>query len=394
MTALLQGIRVLDFGRYIAGPYCAALLAEYGAEVIRIEKRQGSEDRFVAPIASGGEGSLFLQMNRNKLSLTVDPMAAEGREVIRKLVLTADVVIANLPDQSLAAMGLDYASLSALKPELIVTTMSAYGSEGPMARNVGFDGVGQAMSGAVFMTGEPDQPYRAQVNWVDFGTALHCAFGTMAALMERRASGKGQHVKGSLLGTALTFTNSYLIEQAVIKKDRVPTGNRGQAAAPVNLYRTADGWLLCQVVGQPLFDRVAKLLNQPAWLTDPRFADDLARGENCEAIDEGMRAWCSARSTQEAVALLGEAKIPSGPVLNAQAALDHPQVRALGLLQPLDYPGLPVAAPVGSVPLSMSLTKGGIRHRAPLLGEHNDPLLASLGYTPDAIAGLRERSVI
>ena len=161
MTQLLQGIRVLDFGRYIAGPYCAALLAEYGAEVIRIEKRQGSEDRFVAPIASGGEGSLFLQMNRNKLSLTVDPMAAEGREVIRKLVLTADVVIANLPDQSLAAMGLDYASLSAIKPELVVTTMSAYGSEGPMARNVGFDGVGQAMSGAVFMTGEPDQPYRA-----------------------------------------------------------------------------------------------------------------------------------------------------------------------------------------------------------------------------------------
>lgn len=394
MSALLGGIRVLDFGRYIAGPYCAALLAEYGAEVIRIEKRDGSEDRFVAPIGSGGEGSLFLQMNRNKLSLTVDPMATEGREIVRKLVGTADVVVANLPDQSLAAMGLDYATLSAVKPDIIVTTSSAYGSTGPMARNVGFDGVGQAMSGAVFMTGEPDQPYRAQVNWVDFGTALHCAFGTMAALMERRASGKGQHVQGSLLGTALTFMNSYLIEQAVIGKDRVPTGNRGQAAAPVNIYRTTDGWLLCQVVGQPLYERWARLMGEPEWLTDARYANDLARGENCEAIDERMREWCAGRGTDEAIAILGEAKIPSGPVLNAQAALDHPQVQALGLFGHVDYPGLPRPAPVGRVPLSMSKTQSTLHQRAPLLGEHTDRILGSLGYSPESIAGLRSRGIV
>jgi len=181
MTPVLQGIRVLDFGRYIAGPYCATLLAEYGAEVIRIEKREGSEDRFVAPVGEGGEGALFLQMNRNKLSLTVDPMCDEGREVVRRLVRTADVVVANLPHQSLVAMGLDDATLRAIKPDLILTTSSAFGSAGPMAKYVGFDGVGQAMSGAVYMTGEPGQPYRAAVNWVDFGTALHCAFGTLAA---------------------------------------------------------------------------------------------------------------------------------------------------------------------------------------------------------------------
>ena len=385
---------MLDFGRYIAGPYCAALLAEYGAQVIRIEKREGSEDRFVAPIGAGGEGSLFLQMNRNKLSLTVDPMTDEGREIVRRLVRTADVAVANLPDPSLVAMGLDYATLSALKPDIIVTTSSAFGSTGPMAQNVGFDGVGQAMSGAVFMTGEPDQPYRAQVNWVDFGTALHCAFGTMAALMERSRSGKGQHVKGSLLGTALTFMNSFLIEQAVIRKDRVPTGNRGQAAAPVNIYRTRDGWLLCQVVGQPLYERWARLMGEPEWLGDPRFANDLSRGENSQTIDERMGRWCAGRSTDEAVAILGAAKIPCGPVLNAQAALDHPQVHAMDLFESLDYPGLPAAAPVGRVPLSMSLTQGGIRHRAPLLGEHTDRILAELGYEPAAIAGMRERGVV
>jgi len=394
MSALLEGIRVLDFGRYIAGPYCAALLAEYGAEVIRIEKREGSEDRFVAPIAAGGEGSLFLQMNRNKLSLTVNPMADEGREIVRRLVRTADVVVANLPGRTLAAMGLDYATLSALKPDIIATTSSAFGSEGPMANYVGFDGVGQAMSGAVFMTGEPGQPYRAQVNWVDFGTALHCAFGTMAALMERSRSGRGQQVTASLLGTALSFTNSLLVEQAVIRRNRVPTGNRGQAAAPVNIYRTQDGWLLCQVVGRPLYERWARLMGEPEWLNDQRFESDLSRGEHCEAIDERMGRWCEERSTNEAVKILGSAGIPCGPVLNAQAALEHAQVKAMNLMVPVDYPGLPEPAPVARVPLAMSLTEGGIRHRAPLLGEHTDRILAELGYDPGAIEGLRQRGIV
>lgn len=394
MTGPLHGVRVLDFGRYIAGPYCAALLAEYGAEVIRVEKREGSEDRFVAPVGAGGDGALFLQMNRNKRSLTVDPTHDEGREVVRRLVRTADVVVANLPPQSLLAMGLDDATLRAIKPELIVTTSSAFGSGGPMASYVGFDGVGQAMSGAVHMTGEPGQPYRAMVNWVDFGTALHCAFGTLAALMERARSGRGQHVNGSLLGTALTFTNAMLIEQAVIGADREPTGNRAQTAAPVDIYRTTDGWLLCQVVGQPLFERWARLMGEPGWLDDPRFASDLSRGEHGELIGERMRRWCVTRSTDEAVQTLGAAKIPCGPVLSAQQALDHPQVQALGLLQPLDFPGLPRPAPVARVPLSLSVSEGGIRHRAPTLGEHTDAILAELGYGEADIAGLHARQVV
>src|SRR6478736_5905301 len=238
MGGVLEGVRVLDFGRYIAGPYCATLLAEFGAEVIRVEKRDGSEDRFVAPVGEGGEGALFLQVNRNKKCITLDPMKPEGQEVMRRLVATAD------------------------------------GGPGPWSDRVGFDGVGQVMSGAVYMTGKGDPPYRAAVNWVDFGTPLHCAFGTLAALIERGKSGRGQIVEGALLATALSFTNATLIEQAVIKVNRVPTGNLGQTAAPSDIYRTRDGWMLCQVTGHPLFIRWARLMGEEdQWLGDPRFAD-------------------------------------------------------------------------------------------------------------------------
>jgi crotonobetainyl-CoA:carnitine CoA-transferase CaiB-like acyl-CoA transferase len=394
MGLLLEGIRVLDFGRFIAGPYCATLLAEYGAQVIRIEKREGSEDRFQTPVSAGRDGALFLQMNRNKRSLTLDPMRPEGREVVERLVRGADVVVANLPAQTLKAMGLDYESLRAIKPDIILTTTNAFGQGGPMSRNVGFDGVGQAMSGAVYMTGEPDQPYRAQAAWVDFGTALHAAFGTLVALMERQRSGRGQQVTGSLLGTAITVTNAMLIEQSLARPDRVPTGNRGQLAAPVDIFRTRDGWLLCQVVGQPLFERWARLMGEPHWLEDPRFATDESRGEHGELISERMRRWCADYTTDEAVKILGDARIPCGPVLRPQQTLDHPQVAALGLLTPVDYPGLPAPAPVARVPLSLNVTEGGIRHRAPTLGEHTDAILAEHGYTAEQIGALRAAGVV
>jgi len=394
MAGVLEGVRVLDFGRYIAGPYCAALLAEHGAEVIRIEKREGSEDRFQAPVASTGEGALFLQMNRNKLGMTLDPMRAEGQEVVRRLVARADVVIANLPPQTLVAMKLDYASLTAVKPDIILTTVSAYGRGGPYSDRVGFDGIGQVMSGAVYMTGEEDQPYRAQVPWVDFGTALHCAFGTMAALMARQASGKGQWVEGALLATAVTLGNALLIEQAVIAPNRVPTGNRGQTSGPVDIFRTKDGWILVQVVGNPLFARWARLMGEEHWLNDPRFKDDISRGDNGALISERMRRWAAAYNNAEALDLLAKAKIPAGPVLKPQATLEDPHINAVGFFQPTEFPGAPRPAPIAKVPVWLSETPGSIRRRAPLLGEHTDQILAELGYDKAAIATLRDKGVI
>ena len=391
---ILNGIRVLDFGRYIAGPYCAALLADHGADVIRIEKRRGSEDRYTAPVSPDGTGALYLQMNRNKRSMTFDPRHERAGELMHRLVSNADIVVANLPARTLASMNLDYRSLSAINPKIILVTASAYGDQGPWAERVGFDGVGQAMSGSVHMTGESDQPYRAQVPYVDFGTALHCAFSAVLALMAREKTGRGQVVSGTLLGTALTFTNAMLIEQAALQINRQPTGNRGQTAAPVDLFRTTDGWILCQVVGDPLFERWARLMGEDHWLSDPRFKTDEARGIHAEAISERMQRWAEKHTSEQALTLLGEAHIPCGPVLQQQQALDHPASQALGLFQPIACKGIETDVPVARSPARLSETDVLPMRAAPALGEHTDQILGDLGYDENQINKLREQRVI
>ncbi len=404
MHQVLAGVRVLDFGRYIAGPFCAALLGDLGADVIRIEKVRGSEDRFIAPVTPTGEGGMFLQMNRNKRSMTLNPMKPDGREIVRKLVATADVVVANLPPATLEAMGLDLESLREVKEDIILTTVSAYGRGGPYSDRVGFDGIGQVMSGIAYMTGDPDRPRRAAAPFVDFGTALSCAYGTLAALMARQQTGKGQMVEGALLKTALMMGNSNLIEQAVIQRDRQPTGNRGQTSAPSDLYRTADGWVLCSVIGEPLFKRWVELMGadngagtaseEIDWLNDPRFADDLARGENAGPIGERMNAWCGSRSTAEAVDALNAAMIPSAPAYSMQQTLDDPHIAEVESFVDLNYPGMARPAPVARPSVRLTETPATIRHRAPTLGEHTDELLGDLGYSSDEIAAFRAERVV
>lgn len=394
MSSLLSDVRVLDFGRYIAGPYCATLLGDLGADVIRIEKVNGSEDRFVSPVGADGDGALLMQLGRNKRGMTLDPMKPEGREIVRRLAATADVVVANLPADTLTAMGLDYDSLRAVRPDIILTMISAFGSTGPYARRVGFDGLGQAMSGSMHLTGAPDQPVKAYAPFVDFGTAGLAAFGTMAALLERRRSGKGQIVESSLFSTALNMMNATAIEQAVLRRDRTATLNRSQTSGPGDTFRTRDGWVLVHTVGAPLFRRWAELMGEESWLEDPRFKDDISRGDNGAIISERLARWCAERTTREVLDAMEEARLPAGPVLSPQQALDDPHVAARGLLQPVDYPGLPAPAPLMRTPVELSETPGAIRRRAPTLGEHTDEIMESLGYSPDAVAALRARRVV
>jgi crotonobetainyl-CoA:carnitine CoA-transferase CaiB-like acyl-CoA transferase len=391
---VLSGVRVLDFGRYIAGPYCAALLADLGADVIRIERAGGGEDRWVAPVAEDGAGAMYLVMNRNKRAMTLDPACPEGREIVRKLVATADVVVANLPPEVLRSLALDLESLRRVKPDIILTTVTAFGAGGPWSARHGFDGIGQVMAGSAYLTGTPEQPLRAAVPWVDCGTASLAAFGTLAALMARGQTGRGQKVEGALLRTAVAFNNPTLVEQQVVRVDRVATVNRGQTSAPNDVFRTKDGWVVAMAIGEPMFRRWAKLMGEDHWLSDPRFKDDLARGDHGEIISKRMSEWTAERTTKETLAELEAARIPAGPLYSPQQALEDAHIRAAGLLSDTEYPGLPRKAPLAPTPVDLSETPGRFRHRAPTLGEHTDQILGELGYGKERIAELRARKVI
>jgi crotonobetainyl-CoA:carnitine CoA-transferase CaiB-like acyl-CoA transferase len=382
----LSGIRVLDFGRYIAGPYCAALLGDYGAEVIRVERIGGNEDRFIVPVAGDGSGAAFLQLNRNKQSLALALGSPGGREIVRRLVATADIVVANMPADALGKAGLDLASLAAIRPDIILVTASAFGDAGPMAHSVGFDAVAQAMSGVVALTGTADQPYRAQVNYVDFATALHGAFGAMVALRERDRTGRGQQVSGSLLGSASAMANVLSIDHALTGTERRPLGNRSFGSSPTDLFRTRDGWIMTQVVGNPIFVRWARLVGAPELIDDPRFADDIKRGDNGAALSAVMAAWCATRTTQEAMAALGAARVPAGEMLAPSQVMAHPQVQAMGYVEQVTYPGTPGPAPIVGAPITLSDAPREPMRRAPLVGEHSAAILAGLGYDAGEIA--------
>jgi crotonobetainyl-CoA:carnitine CoA-transferase CaiB-like acyl-CoA transferase len=396
LSGVLEGVRVLDFGRYIAGPFCAALLADLGAEVIRIERIGGGEDRFYIPVGldETGGGAMFLAMNRNKRGMTLDPASPRGREIVRKLVATADVVIANLPPSVLRSLSLDLDSLRAVKPDIVLTTVTGFGAGGPLSHKHGFDGIGQAMSGALYLSGTPDQPIMAKVPWVDFGTACLSAFGTLAALMERGKTGRGQKVEGALLRTAIAFTNSALIEQALTRVDRTAIKNRSFNGAPGDVFRTKDGWIIVSVIGQPMFRRWCRMIGEEHWLADARFSDDQARADHGEIISARMSEWCAERNCDKALAELERANIVAGRVYSPQQALDDAHVRAARLLEERDYPGLAGRVPLAPTPIDLSETPGTYRRPAPRLGEHTDEILASLGYEADEIAALRAEGVV
>ncbi len=393
--AVLSGIRVLDFGRYVAGPYCATLLGYLGADVIRIERRGGGEDRFIAPVTAAGEGAVLFQTGCNKRSLTLELGTPQAREIVQRLVATADVVVANLPPAALTSLGLDYNSLKSVKPDIILATQTAFGDSGPYRDRGGFDGIGQAMSGAMYISGVPGAPVKAAAPYVDYSTAVLAAFGTLAALLHRERTGEGQEVKTALLGTALAVFNSHLIEQGVTGINRVGSGNRVQTSAPSDVFATQDGHLLTHVVGNGLFRRWARLMgDEERWTSDPLYATDQSRADHSAKILERMRAWCAERTTAEALASLERAGIPAGPVYTPQQALDDPQVAAMGFLTAVSgYPGLVRPAPIADLPVKLSATPGGIRTPPPQAGEHSQEILASLGYTPQEIAAFHASGV-
>ncbi len=392
--AVLEGIRILDFGRYIAGPFCAALLADYGADVIRIDKLGGSEDRLIVPVTENGEGAQFLQVNRNKRSITLDIECAEGREVVRRMVKEADVVIANMPPRTLQSLGLDYASLSAIKPDIILTASTAFGTHPAVRDRVGFDGVAQAVTGLVHMGGTPEQPVKAMVPVVDFATGLSCALGTMMALMERKNSGRGQEVSASLLQTGLNFCSGAIIEESLLKLDRKATLNRAPQYAPSDIFRVRDGWIIAQVLGTGMFKRWTRLVGKPELFEDPRFSDDLKRGEYGELLGGMMSEWCADLTRAEALSRLEAVRIPAAPVQSPREVLADEDIRASNAFAWMPYPGAKGDVPIAAPPFNLSLTPAVLDRRPPTAGEHNFEVYREFGYSDAQIEDMKARGII
>lgn len=392
MNGILNGIRVLDFGRWIAGPYCAHILASFGADVTRVERPKGEDDRFLMPVTAHGEGAQFLQCNGGKRCLSLAMTSPEGREVMRRMIAQADVVVANYSPNALKYFGLDYDTLKAIKPDIILATATAFGTEGPMAERIGFDGVGQAVSGAIYLTGEPGKPTRAATAPIDFSTSLSLAYGTLAAIIGKMRTGEGAHVEASLVGTSLNITNQILMEEATGFRHREPTGNRSPMSSPSDIFKASDGWFIMQVIGQKVFERWSQLIGREDLLEDPRFANDDARGENGAELSAIMQAWCEGRTRDECVQILSEANIGCGPVLSPGEVTDDTLALRSTFMQEVPFPD---SNPVPIVPPPAKLSRGSVDlSRPPLLGEHSEEVLAEYGFSADEIAGFKQMGTI
>jgi crotonobetainyl-CoA:carnitine CoA-transferase CaiB-like acyl-CoA transferase len=394
VTAPLEGVRVLDFGKHVAGPWCAALLADLGADVVRVERPGGGDDRFVSPVADDGSGAMYLVCNRGKRAITLRAHDRAARPVVEALIRWTDVIVANLPQPTREAMGIDWPQVQRINPRAVLTTATCFGEGGPYSGRLGFDGVAQSMSGAVALSGEPGHPTRCYAPYVDFGTGSYLALGTMTALLVRERTGRGQHVEGSLLSTGLVNTNRETVERQVRSIDRQPMGNRGQIAAPYDVFATKDGSVFCSVIGNRQFARWCQMVDRPDLADDPRLSSDAARAVHGDELCDIMSVWCRTRANDDVIAELVRFDLAVGPVYRPQDVLDDPHVKAIGQLVELGYPGTPAAAPIADFPLTLSETPGGAQRRAPTLGEHTDDVLAEVGLSIEQIDELRAADVL
>ncbi len=380
----LTGVRVIDAGQFIAGPVCGALLADLGADVIRIERPRGNADRYVTPLdrSMPDVGAMFAFANRNKRSLAVDFAAGEGRDIFERLVRASDVVVANMPQRSLEKLRLDRPALRKVNPRIILSNITAYGNEGPWGPRPGFDGMAQAMSGAMYLSGDGDEPRKSYVHFVDYYAGALAAVGVLASLVQRSSTGTGKSVDTSLLASSMMMMNSVLAEEAVLRTNRVGTGNRAQTGGPADVFETRDGKIIIQVLGNPKFAVFCKLIGHESLASDPRFATDNLRGENSVLLNRYVQDWCADKTSAECVDRLNEAGLCAAPVLSPSQALEHPQVREHSSRHDIAYEEAGIEVPV-FLPISADGERLPPSRPAPRLGQDTRAIMAELGYSSD-----------
>ena len=412
----LDHLKVLDLSRVLAGPYCAQMLADLGADVIKVERPGDGDDtrKWGPPFMPDADGNptphatYFHCTNRNKRAITVDIAKPEGQAIIKQMAAQSDIVVENFKVGGLAHYGLDYASLSALNPRLIYCSVTGFGQTGPYAPRAGYDLMIQAMSGMMSITGNADGvpgggPMRVGVAITDLCTGMFACSAILAALEVRHRTGKGQHIDMALLDVGMAL----LANQAIgyLNTGAVPQrqGNTHPSLAPYQDFNTQDGKMLLAIGNNGQFSRFAQAAGQPQWATDPRFATTAARNLNRAELIPAMDAVTRTQTTAYWIKLLEDKAVPCGPINTLSESFDDAQVKARGLEIKQEFSNvlheeyaINKVATVKTIasPLRLADTPPVLRRAPPALGEHTDEVLAELGFDAARIAGLRESGVV
>jgi crotonobetainyl-CoA:carnitine CoA-transferase CaiB-like acyl-CoA transferase len=388
----LDGIRVIDLSRVIAGPWCGALLGDLGADVIKVEDVGPGDESRTWPPHKDGEAAAYLLFNRNKRGIALDLKTPEAVEVVKRLVKTADVVIENFRTGTMESFGLGYDVLSQINPRLIYCSVSAFGRTGPRKDSPGYEALMQAFSGIMSITGEPGgQPVRAGVSFLDLTTGILCALGVSNAIIQRQKTGLGQRVDGSLLETAVSLlafhAEGYLLTGALPRA----LGSGHPSLSPYRNFKCRDGqWIFIAAANDRFWQKLAKALDLDDLAADPRFEKNQGRVANRVELEGLLEQTIGTLDREPLLKRLEEADVPATPVNTVDQVMNDPQTAERGIVQRAMHPKLG-EIPVVGTPLHFSRMSPGVRRAAPLRGEHTDTVLTDLGYSPAEIQTLRAK---
>jgi crotonobetainyl-CoA:carnitine CoA-transferase CaiB-like acyl-CoA transferase len=373
------------------------LLADLGAEVIRIEKPGGTEDRTMGLLTPSGASYSFANQNRNKKGITLNYERNEtGRMILWELVKKSDVVIHNFSPDAARGLGIMYENFKAVKKDIIFAQVSAFGYSGPYQNRLGFDQIMKGFSGAMAVSGFPERPTKEQVPHVDYLTATLACVGVLAALYHRKETGEGQLIDASLLQTGITYMAPYLGEWAVAGIKRERNGNRTQFIGPSDLYRTKDGrWVMLAIITNSIWRRFCRHIGREDLADEPKYGSDFARWEQRDIIDKAVADWVAAHTAGEVIAVAEKIPIPAGICYEQTEVVRDPQVIERECLTDVPYPNMPGKMPVTNAPFRMSATPTRVERGFPGVGQHNAEIYGGLlGYTPDYLEKLEKDGVI
>lgn len=396
MQQILSGIRVLELGQLIAGPFAAKTLADFGAEIIKVESPQEGDPLRKWRMLHEGTSVWWQAQSRNKQSICIDLRQPEGQDIVRRLAQDADVLIENFRPGTMEKWGMGWDALHALNPKLIMLRVSGYGQDGPRRDEPGFAAIAEATAGLRYLTGHPGQvPARAGLSLGDTIAGLHGALGVLLALYERDArGGQGQMIDVALYEAVFNLTESLLPEYHVFGAIRQPAGGALPGIAPSNAYPCKDGqYVLIAANGDSLFKRLMDLMSRADLGNDPELARNDGRAKQANMIDEAIGQWTSQRTLEEILTALQSISVPAGRIYSAKDIAEDPHYRARGVIETIESAdGLKVEMP-GIIP-KLSQNPGEIRYRAPTLGEHTESILKQHGFTAEQIQTLKDAGVL